>query len=78
MATFKEVILTALKNDQMKLLSMNQHMIEVASATKKKSAFVKSAVTEELATGLMQRTRVAFILHMDAEELNRISAEIDS
>lgn len=77
MATFQEVLSTAISSGQMKMVSVNQNMIEIARETKRKSAFVKTGISEELAKGLMHREKVAFIVHMDADELNRISEEID-
>lgn len=77
MATFKEAIETALKSDRMKLLSVNQNLMEVASGTKRKPAFIRSAITEDLAEGLLHRSRVAFILHIDADEMNEIVRNLD-
>lgn len=78
MATFQEVILEALQNGQMKMTSVNQGIIELSKGTNKKSAFVKTAITDELVEGLMSKTRVAFILHMDADELNALNLSIES
>lgn len=78
MATFHQVILTALTEGKMKMLSVNQHMVELSKETKRKAGFAKVNITDELVSGLMNRTRVAFILHMDADEMNALSLSIDS
>jgi uncharacterized protein YfeS len=77
MATFKQALERAIKEDRMKMISVNQNMMQVSMSTKKKSGYVKSAVTDELAEGLLHRKRVAFILHIDADEMNGIAARID-
>jgi len=76
MATFHQVILKALQNGQMKMTSVNQNMIQLSKGNAKKSSFVKTVITDDLANGLMDSTRIAFILHMDADELNALNLSI--
>lgn len=77
MATFKQTLERALKEDRLKMLSVNQNMLQVSMSTKKKAGFVKSAVTDELAEGLLHQKRMAFILHIDGDEMNAIADQID-
>ena len=76
-ATFKQAIERMMQHESVKLLSVNQNMSEIALATKKKPAFVKTAVTEELAKGLMQRHSVAFIVHIDGDVMDEIVKELE-
>lgn len=77
MATFKQAIEKALQAECMSLTSINQNLLEVSSQTKKKAAFVKFAAPEELARGLMHRKRLAFVLHIDADEMDAIVKKLD-
>lgn len=78
MANFKQVIKQAMETGKMEMISVNKNMMEVSMATKKKPGFVKVAVTEELAKGLIMSEQVALILYMDGDELNAIAEQIDA
>lgn len=77
-ATFKQAIERALQHEDVKLLSVNQNMIEIALATKKKPSFVKTAITDDLARNLMRRKSVAFILHIDGDVMNEIVSNLET
>lgn len=78
MATFQAVLGKALLNGKTELVSVNRNLMELAAATKKKSAFVKIATPEDLVRGLIGNKKVGFVLFIDGDELNAIADEIDA
>jgi hypothetical protein len=77
MATFKDVLVKALNDGKMNLYSVNQNLMEVSRQTKKKPAYLKVAVGEDLVDGIMRRERVAFVIEMDGDELNEIANDFN-
>lgn len=78
MPTFAEILSKAIASGQMKLVSVNRDMLEIAKKTKTKPPFVKVAIPEELAMGLMTQRDTAFLVYANGDELDALAQQIDA
>lgn len=80
MATFKQVLIKALEQDGSRLASINQNLMEVSRATKRKPNNIKIAVSDETVNNYLSARpkEVGFMIFIDGDELNKIAKELDS
>lgn len=77
MANFKQVLLNAMEHEKFSVVSVNQNIMQASLATKRNTGYLKVAVNDELARGIMMRKQTAFIFYIDGDELNEIAESLD-